>query len=425
MVKRSGGDRQAMIRAGGLALGLLASACVQQPRRPVAVAPPPPAQTRPVEAPRPVPLPQAEQNRVALLVPMTGANAAVGQSIANAANMALLEAGERRVNLRVYDTAGGAAAAANRALAEGAGLFLGPLLAPDVRAVAPIAAARGVPVLSFSNDTSLAGGDVFVMGFQPSPSVARVVEYARSRGIDRFAALVPAGVYGQRASTAFVRAVEAAGGRPVAVVSYTREPAKLLAALRQVTAYDARSKAAAKSAVVRPDGSVAPVTARIAPVAFQALLVADSGRVAAQILPPLAQYGAAPGSFLMLGTELWNNEPGLAQVRGLKGALFAAVSDERFKGLTTRYRARYGAMPSRLASFGYDSALLVNSLAGGWAIGTPFPKAALTNPQGFSGIDGVFRFSPGGIAERGLAVQQVGSGTIVTVSPAPRTFAAN
>ena len=409
------------MRGGLLALAVLVSACARQAPRPTSVTPPPVA-VKPAEAVRLVPLPQAEQNRVALLVPMTGPNSAVGQSIANAANMALLEAGERRVNLRIYDTGPGAAAAADRALADGARLFLGPLLAPDVRAVAPVAAARGVPVISFSNDTGLASPDVFVMGFQPGPSVARVVAYARSRGIDRFAALVPAGVYGQRASTAFLRAVEAAGGRSVAVVSYTREPARLLAAVRQVTAYDARIKNAAKSAVVRPDGTVAPVTARTAPVAFQALLVADAGTVAARIMPALAQFGATPGSFLMLGTELWNNEPGLANAAGLRSALFASVPDDRFRGLTTRYRAKFGSAPSRLASFGYDSVLLVNSLAGGWAFGTPFPKSALTSPQGFSGIDGVFRFTPGGIAERGLEVQQIGGGAITTVSPAPRGF---
>ncbi len=415
---------QAVTRNAALALGLLAAACAAPGRRAPLPAPPP-VEARPEPA-RPQPLPQAaEQNRVALLVPLTGANAAVGQSIANAANMALLEAGERRINLRVYDTGQGAAAAASRAASEGAGLFLGPLLAPDVRAVQPIAAAKGIQIISFSNDASLAGGDTFVMGFQPGQSVARVVAFARARGVERFAAMVPAGVYGQRASTAFLRAVEAAGGRSVAVVSYTRDPARMIAAARQVTGYDARTKAATKSAALRPDGSVAPITTRMAPVAFQALLVADAGTVAAQLVPPLAQFGAAPGTIVMLGTELWNNEPALAGVKGLRGALFASVPDERFHQLAGRYRAKFGGNPSRLASFGYDSVLLVNSLAGSWKYGTAFPRGALGNPQGFAGIDGVFRFTSGGVAERGLEVQQIGSGAMTTVSAAPRTFGGN
>ncbi len=424
ILKRRDDPWQAMIRGGALALVLVAAACAPKGQRvaPASAPPPPPAVFAP---PRPAPLPQAEQNRVALLVPLSGPNAAVGQSIANAANMALLEAGERRVNLRVYDTEPSAEVAANKALADGARLFLGPLLGPDVRAVQPIANARNIPVISFSNDVSLAGGETFVMGFQPAQSVARVIAFARSRGVERFAALVPAGVYGQRASTAFLRAVEAAGGRSVAVVTYSREPAKIIAAVRQVTAYDARTKVATHAATIRADGSIAPVNTRLSGVPFQALLIADAGTVAAQMVPALAQFGAPPGSVIVLGTELWNNEPALAGARGLKGAMFASVPDNRFNQLVSRYSAKFGARPSRLASLGYDSVLLVNSLAGGWAYGKPFPKGALTNPQGFAGIDGVFRFTPGGIAERGLEVQQIGNGAIVTVSPAPRVFGGN
>src|SRR3546814_4017601 len=99
-------------------------------------------------------------------LPTTGPNAALGQSIAYAANLALLDSGNRRVRLTVYNTAGGAAAAAQRALAEGNRLFLGPLLAPDVRAIQGMSRAANVPILTFSNDASLAGGGTYVLGFQ-------------------------------------------------------------------------------------------------------------------------------------------------------------------------------------------------------------------------------------------------------------------
>lgn len=396
-------------------LMLVMAACASGPKKTVVVAPPP------VVAPpvaKPAPLPEAAQNRVALLVPLTGSNAPVGQSIANAANMALLDAGDKRVNLRVYDTAAGAEAAAARALAEGAGLVLGPLLAGDVRAVQAVAATKGVPVISFSNDSGLAGGDVFILGFQPGQSIARTVSYARARGIERFAALVPAGVYGQRAQTAFVRAVEAAGGRSTAIATYTRDPAKMLAAARKVTAYDARNKSG--TATIRSDGSVAAPKA--APLPFQALLIADSGGVAAQLMPALGKMGVMPGVAIIIGTELWNNEPGLANVPALRGALFSSVSDERFRKLAERYRAKFGSNPSRLASFGYDSVLLVNSLAGNWPLNTPFPRSALASRDGFAGVDGAFRVGSGNVAERMLEVQQVGAGVVNTVSPAPKGF---
>ena len=420
ILERRRATRQALYRrraAAAIGVMLVLAACAT-PRRPgtIPVAPVVP------DIAKPLPLPEAQQNRVALLVPLTGSNAPVGQSIANAANMALLDVGDKRVNLRIYDTTPGAAAAAGKAIADGARLFLGPLLASDVRAVEAVAAGRGVPVLSFSNDSSLAGGDVYVLGFQPGQSIARTIAFARSRGLERFAALVPAGVYGQRAQTAFVRAVDAAGGRSTAVVSYTRDPARMMAAARSVTAFDARSKTSGGTAAIRPDGSVAAVAGKTTPVPFQALLIADSGSVAGAFLPALAKFGAPPGSVILMGTELWNNEPGLGRAASLRGALFSSVPDERFRKLAERYRAKFGNSPSRLASFGYDSILLVNSLAGNWPLGTPFPKAGLGNREGFAGIDGAFRFTPSNVAERALEVQQIGGGAITTVAAAPRSF---
>jgi hypothetical protein len=420
ILKRLGGRWQAPrpLALTAIALALVVNACAA-PRQTAAptVAPPPP---RLVEAPKPLPLPEIQQNRVAMLVPLTGANAPVGQSIANAANMAMLDIGDKHINLRVYDTTQGAGAAAQKALADGAGLILGPLLAGDIKAVQAVAGSQHVPVLSFSNDSTLAGDDVYVLGFQLGQSIGRSIAYARSRGVDRFAALVPAGVYGQRAQSAFVRAVEAAGGRTTSVITYPRDPVKMAGAIRTITAFDSRTKAA--PAVIRADGSVAQAQGGSGALPFQALLIADSGSVAAQMLPALDKYGAGTGRIVLIGTELWNNEPGLAKAVGLRGAIFASVPDERFVKLAERYKTKFGSNPSRLASFGYDSVLLVNSLASNWPLGAAFPSASLTNRDGFAGIDGAFRFSRDGIAERMLEVQQIGAAGIGVVSPAPRGF---
>lgn len=411
------GQPQAVALVAALVLSGCAAGTARGPAKTVEAAPPP------VVAAPPPPRIDAgpPQHKVALLVPTTGGNAAVGQSIANAANLALLDANNTRIKLTVYDTAGGAGTAAARALADGNKIFLGPLLAPDVRAVADRARAAGVPVVTFSNDETLAGNGVYVMGFQPSQSVNRVVSFARARGIERFAALVPAGVYGQRASSAFVKAVQASGGKVTAIETFPRDRARLLASVRRITDYETRVARAAQAGMVRQDGTVAPVQNRLGPVGFQALLIADTGAVASAFLPALAQYGAGPAQVRLLGPELWNSEPGLASRAGMQGAWFASVPDARFTQLATRYRAKFGGAPSRLASLGYDAALLVNATADRWTVGEPFPRAALSDEDGFAGIDGIFRFR-GGVAERGLEVQEARSGAFVTVSPAPRSF---
>lgn len=332
-----------------------------------------------------------ERHRIALLVPTTGANAGVGQSIANAVNLAVIDTGGKRIRVTTYDTATGAAAAAQRAISDGNRLILGPLLAEDARAVAPVAQRANVPVISFSNDASVAGRGTYILGYSPVQSIERVVSYAKSRGVVRFAALMPAGTYGERASRAMIRAVEDAGGQLVAMQSFDRSRTSLSAAI-----------------------------AKLPKNGYDAIMIADSGRIAIQAVPLIRKGSSA--SARVLGTELWNTETDLNAAPAMSGAWFASVSDGLYKQLAAKYRARFGTGPYRIASLGYDGVLLVTRIAQDWKVGSAFPVARLSDSGGFAGIDGAFRFDASGQAERMLVVQQVGAGGFTVVSPAPSNF---
>ena len=188
-------------------------------------------------------VPDEARNRVALLVPLSGDDGMVGQSIANAANLALLDSGDKTLRLTIYDTAsGGAVAATNKALAEGSRLILGPLLAEDVRAAAPVARRARVPVIAFSNDAAVAGDGVYILGMVPDQSIDRVVRHARGAGASRFAALVPSGLYGQRAAQAMLGAVQRSGGRMTSLQTFNRSIPAVRTAVRALNAkggYDA------------------------------------------------------------------------------------------------------------------------------------------------------------------------------------------
>lgn len=376
--------------AAAVGLSLALAGCQVVPKGKPAPAPAPEA------APTPVPgtgLPtDINRNRVAVLVPLTGPNAGVGKSISNAANLALLDTGGEAVRISVYDTGAGAAAAAQRAITEGNRLFLGPLLAEDVRAIAPIAKRAGVPVISFSNDVSVAGNGVYVMGFTPGQSISRVVGYARSQGLQRFAGLIPDGVYGRRASQELIDAVEKAGGRMVAMQTYDRSPQSL------------------RAAVTRLNGQSS----------YDAILIADSGRIAISAAPMIRATDSKGAR--ILGTELWKTENSLSASPAIRGAWFASVPDNMFNQLRTRYRARYGVSPYRLGSLGYDAVLLTVRIAKDWKVGRPFPESELRSNEGFAGVDGAFRFGGDGVADRSLEVLQVGANGFTTVSPAPRGF---
>lgn len=372
--------RAFLLAMAGSALAL--AGCQTRPSGPVGpeTGPPPPP-VKPTETLR---------NMVAVIVPTSGSDAAVGQSIANAANLALLDTGEKTIRITVYDSAGpgGAAAAASRAIGEGNKLILGPLLADDVRVAAPIARAAGVPIISFSNDEGVAGNGVYIMGFTPDQSIGRVVSFARTRGASRFGAMVPTGLYGQRAAQAMLGAVRKAGGTMGAVETFNRTPAAVTSAAKRLSA----------------KGN------------FDAVLIGDAGRIAAVAAP-----GVKTGTRL-LGTELWASDGALGKTAALRGAWYAAPTDVQFDKLSARYRARYGRAPFRLASLGYDAVLLAVRSARDWQVGKAFPAKSLVDPDGFAGVDGNFRFGRDGIADRLLEVRQVGPTGETTVSPAANRF---
>lgn len=335
-------------------------------------------------------------HRVALLVPLSGPNAGVGQQLANAATMALLDTNARTLRITTYDTASGAQEAAAHAMADGNRLILGPLLGDDALAVTQTARAAGVPIVSFSNDATVAGDNVFVMGNIPGQAVERVVRQARAQGATRFAALIPVGAYGERASTAMLAAVRASGGVLVGMEGYERTEAGLSAAVHRLKGHGA----------------------------FDAVLVADNARFAAQAASLLPKHSA--GGPRILGTELWSRDATLArmaaQTPGLQGATFAALPDARFARFAESYRARFGASPDRIATLGYDSVLVTLRIAHDWAPNAPFPSARLFDRGGFLGLDGPLRFAQSGVVERALEVREVRGGAIVVVSPAPTHF---
>jgi len=336
--------------------------------------------------------PSDGMHRVALLLPVTGPDADVGQSIANATALALADTKVTNIRMVTYDTGLGVAAATQRAIADGNKLILGPLRGDNVIEVAQIARPAGVPIISFSNDVGVAGPNVFLLGHLPNQAIERVVLYAKSKGMNRFAGVVASNVYGQRAQSNLTTALRAAGG--------------ILVGIQETNGTAASAEAAAR---------------RLSQMgAIDAILVADSGRAAITTVPALRRGGLRAAK--VLGTDLWNIEGTLAGSPPIYGAWFASVSDTLYTQYAAKYRARFGKAPLRLSSLGYDSVLLVARVARDWQPGTRFPVAQLTDPQGFIGVDGAFRFNPNGLTDRMLEVQEVQAGKFVTVSPAPSQF---
>ncbi|MCH7864504.1 MAG: penicillin-binding protein activator [Proteobacteria bacterium] len=372
--------------------------------------------------------------RVALLLPLSGANAELGQAMLNSAQLAVFDFADSRFELLTHDTRGtpeGAVEAAAAAIADGASMIIGPLLAASTRAVGPQARAANVPVVAFSSDRSVTSAGVYTLGFLPSAEIWRIVAYARSKGILRYAALAPDNAYGETVISALEEATTAYGATITQVLFYDPAGSDFSASVRALANYGERRQAllSQRRELEGRDDEVSIRALKrleklqtIGELPFEALLVADGGKRLQSIAALLPFYDIDPAKVRMLGTGQWD-VPGLGAEPALIGGWFAAPPPPARADFENEYRAMYGQAPPRLATLSYDATALAAVLARNKE-GPDFSASAITVSSGFWGRDGIFRFLPQGTSERGLAVMKVGRRGSKIISRAPETFEA-
>jgi branched-chain amino acid transport system substrate-binding protein len=400
--------------AAVVAIGTVLAGCQTMKPKVVAAPPPPPPPPRVVMAPPPPPPPPSRSElpnyyrlrnsppgvvpaRVALLLPLSGGSAetrAVAEALEKAAEMAVFDSKNADILLMPRDDGGTpekAAAAAAKAIGDGAEIIIGPLFAASVTAVAPVARAGKVPVIALSSDRSVGGGGVYLLSFQPETEVNRIISYSVKTGHSSFAALIPKSAYGEKVESAFRDSVTRAGARVADVQDF----------VERAQGIGVPAKAAAQSGA-------------------DAILIADGGAMLQAIAPALALNGATSSSMQFLGTGLWD-DPAIAREPVLAKGRFAAPPPQAFRNFTAHYREVYEMNPPRIATLSYDAMSLVALLTKGRPY-QRFTDTALTDPNGFSGVDGIFRFRADGSAERGLAILEVTAGGFSVVDPAPKSF---
>jgi len=336
------------------------------------------------------------QVKVGLILPLSGSGNAgvVAQSMKSAAEMALAEFQSPNIQLLIKDdsgTAAGAQQGAQQALEEGAEIVLGPLFALSVPAAAQLTRARGVPMIAFSTDSSVAGRGVYLLSFLPESQVNRIVAYVAGTGKQAYAGLLPESAYGNVVEVAFRQEVARRSGR---VVAFEKYGADRSAAVRNV----AQALGGADTLLLADDDSAAMVAA------------ADA----------LGAGGANLKRVQLIGTGVWDN-PRVHASATMQGGLYAAPDPAGFRAFAGRFRTKYGQEPVRPAALAYDAVALVAVLARTQGP-QRFAQDVLTNPSGFAGIDGLFRFRSDGTNERGLAVMRVANGGGQTVQASPKSF---
>jgi branched-chain amino acid transport system substrate-binding protein len=248
-------------------------------------------------------------------------------------------------------------------------------------------------VIAFSTDASVAARGVYLLSFLPESDVRRIVDFAVAHGKRSFAALLPDNAYGTVVEAAFQQEVSRRGGRVVTLEKYPIDSNRMAEAVRRV------SQAANQ---------------------VDSIFIPDGADAVPQVVQALAANGVNIKRIQLLGTGLWD-DPRIFSTAALDGGWYAAPESAGFRNFSGRYRARYGQDPVRTATLAYDAVALVAALVKTQGP-QRFSEAVLTNPSGFAGIDGVFRFRPEGPNERGLAVLRVAPSGGQVVSPAPRSF---
>ncbi|MBQ2260839.1 MAG: penicillin-binding protein activator [Loktanella sp.] len=344
--------------------------------------------------------------QVALLVPGgsgEGSDDFLARNFENAARMAIADLNGPEITLQVYNTGGDpaqAASMARRAVDEGAQIILGPLFAEAANAVGVAVAGDNVNVLAFSNNTSIAGGNVFILGQTFDNTAQRLVQYASRQGINRFMIAHAQDIGGEMGRDAIAAAVRQNGSQLVATEGYPLSQAGIFSSTQRLVG-TARSSSA--QAIFTTAGANAD------------LPIVATG---------LADAGLDVAETRLIGLTRWDSVPQLLSLPGVQGGLFALPDQGPATLFQTRYTATYGSQPHPLAGLAYDGIAAIGALMSAGGDNVALSRSALTTSQGFRGTSGVFRLLPNGRNERGLAVATIQQNQVVILEQAPRSFGA-
>lgn len=352
----------------------------------------------------------AQSVKVGILLPLTGKHADLGQSMLKAAQMALFDVGSATYELVPIDTrssTAGADAAARRAIASKTDLVLGPIFSEDVRAVKPLLASADIPMIAFTTDWTLAGNGTYIMGFLPFAQVARVTQYVEDQAAQNGTAPARFAAFGPRTEYCDVvfSTLQRTGARITRTSRFEAGDTNLPLLVEEFATHTRTLDAEGNTAEVR----------------FDALLLPLGGESLRTIVSMFDQYGISNQNVRLIGTGLWDDES-LTRNPTLFGGLFAAPDPALRRDFEKRYRDNYGSEAPRLATLAYDATALSAVLSRSANGGEVYSRQRLTNPRGFAGIDGLFRFRSDGLSERGLAVLEIQSGMARVVDRAPTAF---
>ena len=338
--------------------------------------------------------------QVALLIPKSyEKTASIAESLEQAAQMAIADLGDIRIDLRVFDTGGNpeqAALVARQAVQEGAKIILGPLLAENAKAVGAAVADSGVNVLSFSNNASIAGNNVFVLGPTFNNTANRLVSYAASQGKTKAVIVHPRTLEGELGKAALENATQSSTLEIVAIEAFE---------FSQKGVIDSVAKIKAKMLEAEAD---------------TLFLAANAARALPLLVQLLPEAGINPKEVQYIGLSL-DIPRQIIELAGFQNSWIASPNRQVSANFSSRFTEGFGSPPHQLAGLAYDGLAAIGALVK-TGQKNAVTKTALTQASGFQGVSGAFRLLADGTNERALAIAKIERKKVILIDVAPVSF---
>lgn len=375
----------------------------------------------------------ANSFRVGVLLPLTGEAAKIGQELKQATMLALDDMNNNNLILQFYDTQSspeGARVAAENALNQQVKMIIGPLMSSEVEAISYQTRNRNVPVVAFSSNEKVLQNQVYTLGLLVEEQVERILSYAASKGRNRFALLIPDNSTGIAVAQSAVRAAPKHGGRVVRIAFYAPNTADFSDIVRQLSNFDNRAepikkeKKRLKALAQNGDAAAQKALRKLnlketaEGVDFDAILIPESGSRLKSAAAMFGYYDVLAPDVMFLGTSVWENT-GLNKETIMNKASYPRLSRTHSSYFNKKYHALFGHYPNGLAAFAYDAVALSSVLA---RHNPSNLDEAIINPDGFAGINGIFRFFADGKNQHSLDIMQITSSADVVVDAAPHKF---
>ncbi len=340
---------------------------------------------------------------VALLVPGgsgSGGDDLLARNLENAARLAIADLQGVNISLRVYNTAGNpsqAASVAIQAVDDGAKIIIGPLYAEAANAVGVAVAGRNVNVLAFSNNSQIAGGNVFILGHTFQNTANRLVGYAKRQGRGNIMTVHARTNAGEVGRAAIASAIAKAGATQAGVGSYEFSQDGIVAAVPGI------------ASTIRNSGAQA------------VFFTSDTAGALPLLIQMLPENNVDKNLVKFIGLTRWDIPAQTLALPGVQGGWFAMPHPGMSSKFNSRYSAAFGKPPHAIANLSYDAIAAIGALVKSGKANA-LTTSGLTQGSGFVGASGIFRLRADGTNQRGLAVAQIQNSQVVIVDAAPSSF---